>query len=75
MIELVDINRHFKNGDEQNHILKDIHIYIKEGEFFAIMGLSGSGKSTLINILGFINCCYEGTYLFNGENYKKSSDN
>lgn len=75
MIELVDINRHFKNGDEQNHILKDININIKEGEFIAIMGPSGSGKSTLINILGFIDRGYEGDYLFNGENYKQSSDN
>lgn len=75
MIELVDINRHFKNGDEQNHILKDININIKEGEFIAIMGPSGSGKSTLINILGFIDRGYDGDYLFNGENYKKSSDN
>lgn len=75
MIELVDINRYFKNGDEQNHILKDININIKEGEFIAIMGPSGSGKSTLINILGFIDRGYEGDYLFNGENYKQSSDN
>jgi len=75
MIELLDINRHFKNGDERNHILKDININIKEGEFIAIMGPSGSGKSTLINILGFIDRGYEGDYLFNKENYKKSSDN
>lgn len=75
MIELVDINRHFKNGDEENHILKDININIKQGEFIAIMGPSGSGKSTLINILGFIDRGYEGDYLFNSENYKKSSDN
>ncbi|MCA2504005.1 ABC transporter ATP-binding protein [Staphylococcus xylosus] len=75
MIELVDINRHFKNGDEQNHILKDININITEGEFIAIMGPSGSGKSTLINILGFIDRGYDGDYVFNGENYKKSSDN
>lgn len=75
MIELVDINRHFKNGDEENHILKDINININEGEFIAIMGPSGSGKSTLINILGFIDRGYEGDYFFNGENYKKTSDN
>ncbi|ELY17229.1 putative ABC transporter ATP-binding protein [Staphylococcus aureus] len=75
MIKLVDINRHFKNGDEENHILKDINININEGEFIAIMGPSGSGKSTLINILGFIDRGYEGDYLFNGENYKKTSDN
>ncbi|MEB8307521.1 ABC transporter ATP-binding protein [Staphylococcus xylosus] len=75
MIELVDINRHFKNGDEENHILKDINININEGEFIAIMGPSGSGKSTLINILGFIDRGYQGDYFFNGENYKKTSDN
>lgn len=75
MIKLVDINRHFKNGDEENHILKDINININEGEFIAIMGPSGSGKSTLINILGFIDRGYEGDYLFNGKNYKKTSDN
>lgn len=75
MIELVDINRHFKNGDGQNHILKDINININEGEFIAIMGPSGSGKSTLINILGFIDRGYEGDYLFNRKNYQESSDN
>ncbi|MFI3134924.1 ABC transporter ATP-binding protein [Staphylococcus warneri] len=75
MIELKKINRHFKNGDETNHILKDIDIHIDEGEFIAIMGPSGSGKSTLINILGFIDLGYEGDYLFNGDNYKKASDN
>ena len=75
MIELKKINRHFKNGDETNHILKDIDIHIDEGEFIAIMGPSGSGKSTLINILGFIDRGYEGDYLFNGDNYKKASDN
>ena len=75
MIELVDINRHFKNGEENNHILKDINININEGEFIAIMGPSGSGKSTLINILGFIDRGYEGDYLFNHQNYQESSDN
>lgn len=73
MIELRKINRHFKNGNDTNHILKDIHI--DEGEFIAIMGPSGSGKSTLINILGFIDRGYEGEYLFNNENFQKSSDN
>ena len=40
MIELRKINRHFKNGNESNHILKDIDIHIDEGEFIAIMGPS-----------------------------------
>lgn len=75
MIELVDINRHFKNGNETNHILKDINLRIDQGEFVAIMGPSGSGKSTLINILGFIDRGYDGAYYFNGDNYQEPSDN
>ncbi|AVQ33845.1 ABC transporter ATP-binding protein [Staphylococcus muscae] len=75
MIELVDVNRHFKNGNETNHILKDINLRIEAGEFVAIMGPSGSGKSTLINILGFIDRGYDGDYQFGGANYKEKSDN
>lgn len=75
MIKLENINRSFKNGEKVNHILKDISLEIKKGEFIAIMGPSGSGKSTLINIIGFIDRGYEGEYLFNNNNYKKSSDN
>lgn len=75
MINLVNVNRHFKNGEETNHILKDINISIDTGEFIAIMGPSGSGKSTLINILGFIDRGYTGEYLFNQDNYQNVSDN
>lgn len=75
MINLVNVNRHFKNGEETNHILKDINISIDTGEFIAIMGPSGSGKSTLINILGFIDRGYTGEYLFDVENYQQVSDN
>lgn len=39
------------------------------------MGHSGSGKSTLINILGFLDQKYEGTYDFAGKSYQKQSDN
>ncbi|MCO4356026.1 ABC transporter ATP-binding protein [Staphylococcus agnetis] len=75
MIELINVNRSFKNGNETNHILKDIQLRIDAGEFVAIMGPSGSGKSTLINILGFIDRGYEGDYLFDGNNYQQRSDN
>ena len=42
--------------------------------FLAIMGPSGSGKSTLINLLGFIDKKFEGTYLFEDREIGDFSD-
>jgi ABC-type lipoprotein export system ATPase subunit len=36
------------------HILKDINLQIKKGEFHIITGPSGSGKTTLLQIIGTI---------------------
>jgi len=42
-------NLSYSFGD--NHILKDINIYVKENEVVAIVGSSGVGKSTLFNLI------------------------
>ena len=39
----------------RNHVIKNISIDIKPGEFFTFLGPSGCGKTTLLNITaGFI---------------------
>lgn len=75
MIELKDINKFYLSGEETFHVLRNIQLSIEEREFLAIMGPSGSGKSTLINLLGFIDRKFDGTYLFEGESLKNTSDN
>ncbi|CCO11779.2 ABC transporter family protein [Carnobacterium maltaromaticum LMA28] len=75
MIELKDINKYYLSGEETFHVLRNIQLSIEEREFLAIMGPSGSGKSTLINLLGFIDRKFDGTYLFEGESLKNTSDN
>lgn len=45
-------------------VLHDINVTISAGEFVAIMGPSGSGKSTLINIIGFLDQHFDGSYVF-----------
>lgn len=62
LIDLKNIHKHFKMGDENIHALNDINLIIKEGEFTSIVGASGSGKSTLMNIIGLLDLPNQGTY-------------
>lgn len=66
LIEMTAINRFFGKGENRVHILKDINLSIKKGDFIAIIGQSGSGKSTLMNILGCLDTPDTGSYRING---------
>uniref|UniRef100_UPI000B06739F ATP-binding cassette domain-containing protein n=1 Tax=Snodgrassella sp. CFCC 13594 TaxID=1775559 RepID=UPI000B06739F len=52
LLEISNINRYFGSGESRVHVLRDINLSIKKGDFVAIIGQSGSGKSTLMNIIG-----------------------
>ncbi len=65
MIEINNIRKSYKMGNQTLDILKGIHLTIDDGDFVAIMGPSGSGKSTLMNILGLLDTPSEGSYKFN----------
>ncbi len=54
--------------------LDDVSFEVKKGEFVAIMGPSGSGKSTLMHILGALDLPTSGTYVLDGENVEKLSE-
>lgn len=41
----------FSNGGMQQHVIKNLDLEIREGDFTVIMGASGSGKSTLLYAL------------------------
>lgn len=75
LIELKNINKYYKVGEYNFHVLNDISLSIYKKEFVTIMGPSGSGKSTLINVLGFLDHNFEGEYHFEGESIEKRSDN
>jgi ABC-2 type transport system ATP-binding protein len=47
-ISLKNLQKTYSNG---TIALKGIDLDIKEGEFFALLGVNGAGKSTIINIL------------------------
>ena len=75
IIELNNIQRHFKMGHEIVKALRGIDLEIDKGEYVALMGPSGSGKSTLMNILGALDTPTAGKYRLNGEEVEKLTDN
>ncbi len=66
LIECKHINRYFGSGENRVHVLKDVSLSIKKGDFVAIIGQSGSGKSTLMNILGCLDAASSGSYRIDG---------
>lgn len=74
VIEIRNIVRDFKLGQETVHVLKGIDLDIKKGEYVAIMGSSGSGKSTLMNILGCLDTPTSGSYNLNDKDVSQMSD-
>tara|TARA_R110000868_G_scaffold52950_5_gene166650 strand:+ start:855 stop:1541 length:687 start_codon:yes stop_codon:yes gene_type:complete len=75
IIKMRNIIRDFKLGQETVHVLKGIDLDIERGEFVAIMGPSGSGKSTLMNLIGCLDTATSGSYILNGKDVSKMSDN
>ena len=74
MIELQDIQKYYRTGDQSVHVLKGVDLSIREGELVSIMGSSGSGKSTLLNILGILDAFDSGTYLLAGQPVSKMGE-
>jgi iron(III) transport system ATP-binding protein len=45
----------------QTHVLKDVNLAIRPGEFFAFLGPSGCGKTTLLRLIAGFNIAQTGT--------------
>ena len=67
LIDLKNIVKSYKNGDQELQVLKGVDLKVYDGEFLAIMGPSGSGKSTLMNIIGLLDRPTSGDYALNGK--------
>ena len=74
LIELKDIYKIYKMGDEEVRASNGVSFTIYRGEFVAIVGKSGSGKSTLMNIIGALDVPTSGEYYLGGEDVSDMSD-
>ena len=75
IIEIKNVNKGYRLGDDIVPVLKNIDFTVKKGEFVAILGPSGSGKTTLMNIIGCLDIPTSGTYQLNGNDLKDCGDN
>ncbi len=74
MIEIKNLTKTYSMGEAQVRALNDVSLKIDSGEFVAIMGASGSGKSTLMHLLGLLDRPDSGSYVLNGGDVTKLSD-
>lgn len=74
IIHLENIIKTYFMGSNSLTVLKGLSLDIYRNEYVALMGPSGSGKSTLMNIIGCLDTPSEGTYILNGSDVSKMSD-
>jgi len=74
IIHLENIRKSYFMGSNSLEVLKGVSLDIFRNEYVALMGPSGSGKSTLMNILGCLDTPTTGTYVLNGKDVSKMSD-
>jgi putative ABC transport system ATP-binding protein len=74
IIDVSHLTKIYNTAAGETIALNDVSFTIKKGEFVAIMGPSGSGKSTLMHLLGCLDTPTSGTYILDGENVEKLTD-
>src|SRR5512146_1846656 len=66
LVELRNVSKIYRLGEEEIRALDSISLDIEPGEFISIIGPSGSGKSTLMHILGCLDSPTHGTINLDG---------
>ncbi len=75
MIELRDVSKVYKIGEERVRALDHANLHVYPHEFVSVIRPSGSGKSTLMNIIGCLDTADDGQYLLDGTPIEDYSEN
>ena len=74
ILELKNIHKNFRLGEDDIEVLNGIEISIQQGETFSIVGPSGSGKTTLLQIIGLLDSPTSGELYIRGESPEDLND-
>ena len=74
LVQASGIDKVFRRGSEEIHVLGGLDLEVPPGEFLALMGPSGSGKSTLLNLIGGLDRPSQGRIEVGGQRIDQMSD-
>jgi putative ABC transport system ATP-binding protein len=74
MLEMEHIKKVYRTDLIETHALADFSLKVSPGEFVAVMGPSGSGKTTFLNVAGLLDTFESGSYVLDGKDVSKLSD-
>src|ERR1700722_13975962 len=67
LIQVRGLDKTYRRGGEEIHVLQGLNLDVSKGEFIAFMGPSGSGKTTLLNLLGGLDVPSRGSITVDGD--------
>jgi putative ABC transport system ATP-binding protein len=67
LIKIRGLDKTYRRGGEEIHVLQSLNLDVDQGEFVAFMGPSGSGKTTLLNLLGGLDVPTRGSITVAGD--------
>lgn len=74
VLEIKNVSKVYKLGDDNLTILNNISVSIQSGELVAIVGPSGSGKSTLMHIMGLLDKQTTGQVILDGSDVSELNE-
>ena len=74
LVSVKDVEKTFRRGSEEIHVLAGLNLEVAKGEFLALMGPSGSGKSTLLNLIGGLDRPTKGLVVVGADRIDELSD-
>ena len=74
VIQIENVKKIYTMGEVEVPALNGVTLQVQKGEMVAITGPSGSGKSTLMNIIGCLDTPTSGTYILDGVDVSKLTD-